>query len=65
MKLATAAKYGLGTAILSSQDGLKKVDAVSVMPFKLLCGVINYCASPSHEMKCSLLLRVHVSLLSQ
>ena len=39
MKLSTAVKYGgLGTAILSSQDGLKKVDAVSVMPFKLLCG---------------------------
>ncbi len=34
MKLATAVKYGLGIAILSRQDGLKKVDAavVSVMP---------------------------------
>ncbi len=33
MKLATAAKYGLGTAILSRQDGLKKgVDAFGVGP---------------------------------
>ena len=39
MKLATAVKYGLGTALLSCQDGLLKgVDAkVSLMP------LLNYC----------------------
>ena len=60
MKLSTAVRYGLGTAILSSQDGFR-VDAgsVSVMPFKNYCvcvGIINTTVhhhhhhSPLHEM---------------
>jgi hypothetical protein len=55
MKLSTAVKYGLGTAILSSQDGFRGVAAyVSVMPFKNYCvGIINTVHHHHHHhMKC-------------
>ena len=69
MKLSTAVRYGLGTAILSSQDGFRgEAASVSVMRFKNYCvGIINTVHHHHHHyMKCwcSLLLHTCLSTLT-